>query len=687
MNGLNKYQQYIIEAAYKNAVKDKPNTNTLLAWYEESGDIKKRVDLSSIWLDADYIPETAPELDNGEKYVLTVNNAEINVLKYYERLPLSKVLGSNNSFKNELLIDSIESSYGSGYVVKIYDGFFEEIPFGLSKWVVDPCSGILSFIEGVPEGYAEPFYISFYKYIGRKGNEGLLTSDGKVTMLPGYTPNDEQSVVTKGYVDSNVTDLNDIVKKLIPNTPETFKNKDLEIISNHRKGSLVTTTDPEINVFYTDDRYINIKLPQFWNEDSKGFLTIQVNGNDIYKVKMEDLTNGVYNDTFIHVDSVVESYPDNIVADDFYKSINASINLDYVLHISPYINNPNYPIFSVNVKWHSNSNATGYSSNPLLIGLDKYSKLGIISDTHIFDTVLSGKFISGVPAMVKDDAFKLFTSINTLKKFKKLTHGHLFIEGLLESDIETDTIYSGFNPLIEKTVDVSIPDKMYSEKMHVNVLSYNLDDEINCEEDYVWNIRTDSVSNESNRVTSPDDNGLNYGKEWDLSAQKTNLSNTNELQMLNGKYQWPRGDYTNNGKNLPFLDVWGSGPNYDDIDPNGVRYVTFKYYLNDANGFYFEIDNQEGIEYNPTDFTFTNIESLKCKIDGKNDWLDMNAPFDGVLSPYDFDNKGCLVVNRSNVNKRYCTFGTEVLSGNMYITLGIRKNLSIKLSGISVFMN
>ena len=62
----------------------------------------------------------------------------------------------------------------------------------------------------------------------------------------------------------------------------------------------------------------------------------------------------------------------------------------------------------------------------------------------------------------------------------------------------------------------------------------------------------------------------------------------------------------------------------------------------------------------------------------------MNLPFDGVLSPFDFEGKGCLVVNRSNATKRYCTFGTEVISGTMYITLGINYDLGIKLSGISV---
>lgn len=286
--------------------------------------------------------------------------------------------------------------------------------------------------------------------------------------------------------------------------------------------------------------------------------------------------------------------------------------------------------------------------------------------------------------MVAGDTFKVFNRINTLKRFKKAIHGHVKIDNFLDEDIYTELTYPDFNSLITDTKTITVPSGIYAEDMHITVDSLNLDNEVNCNVDYIWNIRTDSVSDESNRVTSPDENNSNFGKPWDVVQQMTNLKDNNELQMLNGLYQWPRGDYRNNGKNLPFTDVWGSGPNYTNIPTDEIRYVTFKFNLEHANGFYFTIDNAEGFEYNPHDFTFKNIASIKCFIDAKKEWLDMNLPFDGVLSPFDFKDKGCLVVNRSNNIKRYCTFGTEVISGNMYITLGINYNLDIKLSGISI---
>ena len=683
MNGLNKYQQYLVEAAYKNSVKNKPNTSSLLSWYEENGDLKKRVDFSSIWLDADYIPLEAPVLENGQDFKITLNNSKISILRYYQNAPLYKLEGTNNSFKNDLLIDSIESSYGTGYAVRLFDAFGDEIPFGLNKWVADPGSGIVTFIDGIPEGYTQPYFVTFYKYVGRRGSDGIITSDGKTTMLPGYQPTEDKSLVTKDYVDNNVTDISAIVRKLVPNTPDTFKGRDLELVSRHRPGSLITSTDPEVNVVYVESGDVVLRVPEFWNEDGKGFFSIYVNNNEIYRNKLQNLTEG-FSDKYVNVESVVESYPNELVADDFYKSLNLIITLDYVYHISPYISSPDYPIFQVKVKWDSNADTDGYFSNPIIIGLDRYSKDGFIPETYIIEPHISHKYISGVPAMVEGDSFKIYNKINTLKRFKKAVHGHVTIDNFLDEDIHTELTYPEFNSLMTDTKEVVVQSGIYMEDMHVTVDSLNLDNEVNCNVDYTWNIRTDSVSDESNRVTSPDENNSNFGKTWDITQQMTNLKDSNELQMLNGLYQWPRGNYRGNGTELPFADAWGSGPDYTTIPKDGIRYVTFKFNLEHANGFYFMIDNANGFEYNPHDFTFKNIASIKCFIDERKDWLDMNLPFDGVLSPFDFEDKGCLVVNRSNATKRYCTFGTEVISGTMYITLGINYDLDIKLSGISV---
>ena len=677
MSGLNKYQQYIIEEAFKNSVKNKPNTSSLLAWYEEEGDLKKRVDVSSIWIDADYIPNQAPYLLNGQTYFAEINNLQIGILKYFEKSPVFKIKGTNNSFQNENLKDSIESSYGIGYAVKLSDARGDVIPFGLNKWVIDAGAGTLTFIDGIPSGYVQPFYVSFYKYIGRKGNNTILLSDGQTKMLPGYKPTEDKSLVTKDYVDKNITDVSKIVEKLIPNTPSNFAGKDLVLLNKHRSGSLLTYTSPIIDVVYTNDKVLNFRVPDFWDENKKGKFVVFVNNNIVYSIPINELDEG-YDDGIVKVEKILESYPDNLVADDFYKSIRLTVSLNYDSVIYPKISGCISPI---RVEWQSLDELEKHISNSMIIGWEGYSGKGVIDNIQISPTGISQRYISGVPALVKDDNFKMSCRILTLKNFKKPYHGHIKIDGIVDEDIPTEQTYAALDAAINYSNTLNVPVGVYSETMYVKIDSWNLDSEMNASLGITYNIRTDSVSDESNRVTSSINNP---GKPWN---PEQSLKENAELQMLNGLYQWPRGDYTKNGiigsNTEPFCQP---GPDYSDII-DGTRYVTFKYNLENANGFYFTIENAQGFECSPQTFAFSKVSFLKCFIDSKKTWLNMNSPYDGVLSPFDCKDKGCLVVNRSNTSKRYCTFGTEVISGIMYITLGINYNLDIKLSGISVLVD
>ena len=669
MSGLSKYQKFIMEAAFKNAVKQKPNTNQNLGWYEEEGTISHRVSISSLWVDSDNIPLEAPTNLIQNKYIVPFGDAQVEVLEKIEDLELSKVIGTPASFYNELLIDSIDPSYGSGYDIILKDKNGEVVPFGLNQWLVDGESGILSFLGGIPTGYEAPFKVTFYRYIGRKGPNGLVTTDGTVGMLEGYTPTQPQQIATKSYVDQNLTATDETINKLIPRTPPTFEGKDLEIIRDTEiTGSLLTTTDPEIQVVYDNDTnndVIKIRVPTFYKpEINPGTVAVLVNDNEVYRYPIKDLNEGIFG--IFTVDSIVNSYDDQIVGYKYYKSINMHVTLNITSSLVPYILSSRAPYVKIKMKYSTGRQSI--YSNELVVGLDIVSPSATIKNSYFTNLVSNSTFISGVPAVVAGDKLTYQTNILTLKKYKKPVMGHLKIGDLYDQEIFTKNFYSGFNPNVIETVEITVPENYYSETVKTDIDSYNLERK-NGSLSLEYLLRIDSKSDESGRVSS---DTLN---DWDPIQD---ITNTNELQMLGGQYQWPRGDYSLNGSRM-HEDIVVSGPDYSNIEGN-ERFVVLKYNIENANGFYLEIPNNEGLEFDANTKAVLNFSTFRCKVGRNSEWLDMNTPYDGVGSPLNLSNKGCLVVDDSTFARHYYTFGDIILSGELYIQVGIPNNKDIKFS-------
>ena len=91
----------------------------------------------------------------------------------------------------------------------------------------------------------------------------------------------------------------------------------------------------------------------------------------------------------------------------------------------------------------------------------------------------------------------------------------------------------------------------------------------------------------------------------------------------------------------------------------------------------------EGLSFDPDTKAILSFSTFACKV-GDSDWLDMNTPYDGVGSPLDLDNKGCLVVDDSSYTKHYYTFGDKTLNGDLFIKVGIPNNKEVKFSNLKV---
>ena len=172
--------------------------------------------------------------------------------------------------------------------------------------------------------------------------------------------------------------------------------------------------------------------------------------------------------------------------------------------------------------------------------------------------------------------------------------------------------------------------------------------------------RVDTVSVESERLTSGTGNfPVSFGNAFD-STQSLTDNYTNELQLINGSYKWLAGDYT----------VFGS-PNYssvttgDNIGGTHYRWATFN------------VGNKSTPVNNititiPDAVIGTSWNAIKMYVKiGDSGWLDATAA-QAIGAPYANGDAALNVAASTAYNVRVITFGTVPRSGTVYVRIGIR---------------
>lgn len=151
-----------------------------------------------IWRDGALIPGSPddlafklPETENGclVRYSYVYDGVTANPLvKKIEKLPLSKISGTNDSFYNAELVNLIGREFDNDPTDKkkswqytLYSGD-TALAYDAGSPVIDVSTGVLKFrnsdfVENITE---DAFYISFYKYIGRTGFLGSENTDQDV---------------------------------------------------------------------------------------------------------------------------------------------------------------------------------------------------------------------------------------------------------------------------------------------------------------------------------------------------------------------------------------------------------------------------------------------------------------------------------------------------------------------------
>jgi len=681
---MSAYEEYMLATAYKKS-QNKPNTDPLLSSSEEFLEFKKKIDLKNIWVDSKYIPASAPDslLNSNGIYTILVHDATIEIVQKIEKLRLTLHSGTRATFYHEYLSDAIPHDFGDGYQYILTDVNGQVVPFGLNNWVLDPESATLSFMNGIPEGYDSVFYITFYRYVGRKGNTALIQSDGSSVFIDGYTPTEKQNAANKGYVDTEINKINVTVEKMVPPLPSTFDGALPVISSDDLHSAHYLLTDELLPFVFTDSQF-SITLPEFYNS-GQGTVSVIVNATEVDSFDIYDdmLTGTVGKNGFIIIDSNADPYASDYTASGFYKSIKLHLALTSSLLSTAFASSS--PIVGVSFKYTYKN--TTFKTKVLRFGFDKPITKGVVSHFYLdeYTPKTVEKFISGIPAITLGDKITAHATFKILKNFKGDKVSRLDIPELGFSEVYTP---KATYTVLEESHDIesiiTAPAGLYSETLSYKGVCFDILGNENGEGTNAYNLRIDTVSDETLRVTSGSSllPTSGYGKAFNSA---TDLHTNEELMLRGGYYQFPNGSYIKNNV-IPAgqftLAGISQGITYEDI-ADGQRYATFMFVnIPVCNGLFLLLDSLENAHEDDLTHELSDNVSLQVKIDGVTGWLDANASYDGVSIPR-LDKAPCLVSTYSSLSKRRITFGNQVVTGTLFIRVGMRKG-SVRFKGVSI---
>ena len=654
---MSEYKDFINEASYKNSIHNVPNTNAQLAWFEEDGVAIPRLDADYIWQDASYIPDS-PEAD---EYYARIGQEKVLVYKKYTDLELTPLDGTPSTFYNEKFNHIIIKP---NYHVTLTDANDNPVPFGLKKWTYDANNGYLSFIDGTPDGYEAPFKVTFYRYEGRFLNETVLKRDGSVQMSNEYTPENDKDIATKDYVDTTIEKTGVIVNKMTPPQPRTLEGLEPDFECEKAFSAWDASSGDLVEEVLLPDYDFKISVPMFHNP---GYGQVHVIIND-FIVESIDLANPADTQD-IKITYNGDYYADSLASRGFFNGI----AFDF------FTRPEKFPQFYTShhylrIKFRYTYLDEEYTSSEILLGLED-EQITDGFDSHFklaTGETYKWKYISGVPTPDVGSIIKVSgLKSKSIREFKNNNHQLMDfkVSGIAGMTFPENS-YGEYFPKHELKLDYEIQPDWYYKDIELEANSYNIFGENNGNNKETYHFRCDTVSDEHNRVRSgsgdfPD----NHGGSWDPTVD---LTDTDELMMLNGKWQWPVDNFKVNGTDISSLTQWNAtwilaGPDYSKATKDGIKYATFAFEIPLSNGVFIKVPEFSRVK-NTKAF---NISSCQIRVEGVTDWLDAKKPYKG-LGIVKSQGEGCLAVQDCDDDRIYCTFGPKPISGTLYVRFGLR---------------
>lgn len=170
---------------YNRVEANKATTNIGLENFEEQFSEITPINPNQLWIDSDRIPNINPLKSDGVPDGTTYEDSGDLIITKYHQTVLTFDEGSDNSFYDSTgnLFDCIPPSlFGVEYQAKLwkYDigsSTWLPIPLGQNDWIFSYNSGVVTFLNGLPEGVTilNPCAVTTYKYEGTKGYPASIT--------------------------------------------------------------------------------------------------------------------------------------------------------------------------------------------------------------------------------------------------------------------------------------------------------------------------------------------------------------------------------------------------------------------------------------------------------------------------------------------------------------------------------
>lgn len=199
-------------------------------------------------------------------------------------------------------------------------------------------------------------------------------------------------------------------------------------------------------------------------------------------------------------------------------------------------------------------------------------------------------------------------------------------------------------------------------------------------------IYVDTISDETIRVRSGQgvfpiygpSGATNFGEQYNNSISQEVIGTGNvveEIQLIGGVFRYPAGDYTNN---YPV-----SGPNYTSI--TGKKYATFNIgSIVNKSSVTFNILSASGINEEVIGSIVTLNMDCQIQVVGQTGWLDANVKY--IIGNPNANGEACYDVAGSpnNGTTRRCTFGTQILTGDVYVRIGLPTGSTKSFNDITI---